>query len=95
MCFQVKSSIVLTPKDGDRVQLLVRNTPPHRLQRSAIQLCEVDREQRCLDVELDAERPVTEEEEEREFMGQIRAKIQAAQHGEGSGRESALEDPGE
>ena len=90
MCFQVKSSIFLTPKDGTVSSCSSGDAPPHRLQRSAVQLRKVNRKQRCLDVELDAERPVTEQEEERDFVGEIRAQVQIAQRRQGSGGKSGL-----
>ena len=95
MCFQVKSSNVFTPNDFTWSSC--SSVTPHRTGFSvaAVQLREVDAEQRRFHVELNSERPVAQQEEEREFVGQIRAEIQAAQHGGGSGRESSLEDPGE
>src|ERR1019366_5351975 len=77
------------------VQLLVRDAPPHGLHRSAVQLRKINRKQRRLDVELDAERPITEEKEERDFVGEIRAAVQVDQGRQGRGGENALKDPGQ
>ena len=59
------------------VELLVGDAPSHRLERAAVQLGEVDAEQGCLDVELDAERPVAQQEEEGELVHQVGAVVEA------------------
>ena len=68
------------------VQMLVGDAPPHRLQSAAIQLREVDIEQRCLHVELDAERPVAEEEEERNFVDKVSAQPELMDYGKATRR---------
>ena len=76
MCFQVKSSNVLTPNDLAPGRVVVADTPPHRLELAAVQFGEIDTEQRCLDMELDAERAVAEQEEERHLMQQVGAQAE-------------------
>ena len=46
-------------------------------------------------MELNAERPVTKQEKEGEFMGKIGAQVEIAQRRQRSERESGLQDPGQ
>ena len=93
MCFQVKSVELL---DADRRQLvdfLVADAPPHRLELAAIQAGEIDTEQGCLDVELDAERAVAKQEEERHLMQQVGAQTEVVNQRQRRGDQRLLEYP--
>ena len=58
------------------VELLVADAPAHRLHRPAVQLREVDIEQRGLHVELDSERPIAQQEVEGQDIEDVGAEMQ-------------------
>ena len=56
------------------VQMLVVDALSHRLHRSAVQLCEVNVEERCFHVELNSERPVAQQEVKGQHIDKIGAE---------------------
>ena len=64
----------LHPEGFHLVQMLIAHAPPHRLHRSAVQLGEVDIEERRLHVELNSKRPVAQQEVKGQFVEQDRRR---------------------
>ena len=56
------------------IQMLIADAPSHRLHSSAVQLCEVNVEERRIHVELYSERQHAEQEEKRQRRGQGRRR---------------------
>ena len=56
--------------------MLVGDAPSHRLHSSAVQLCEVNIEERGFDVELYSEGPVAQQEVKGQLMDKIGAEVE-------------------
>ena len=66
------------------IQMLIADAPSHRLQSSAVQLCEVNIEEGGFHVELDSKGPVAEQEVEGQLMDKISAEVEFPESGQGS-----------
>ena len=66
------------------IELLVADAPSHWLESSAVQLREVNVEERGFHVELNSKRPVAEQEVKGQLMQKIGAEVEVPESGQGS-----------